>query len=80
MIYKTPVSAAEPERLEREFFGSHEDRPEDRSVSSRAHIRSALSDQVQAFLSGGGKISEVEPLLRTDLPRKPSSEYRGRPI
>lgn len=80
MTNKISVSAVDPERLERDFIGGYEDRPEDRTVSSRAHIRNELSDQIQAFLSGGGKINEVEPLLRNDPPRKPTSDYRGRPI
>lgn len=75
-----PASAKDPERIEREFFGTQDDRPEDRTVSSRAHIRNELSDQVQAFLSRGGKINEVEPLLRADPPRKPGNDYGGRPL
>jgi len=67
------------ERMERELFGSHGDRPEDRTVSSRAHLRNQLSDEIHAFLSAGGRINEVEPLLRADPPRKPGNNY-GRSI
>jgi hypothetical protein len=74
------VSAMNPDRIEREFFGTHDDHPEDRTVSSRAHIRNELSDQIQAFLSRGGRINEVEPLLRADPPRKPGNDYGGRPL
>lgn len=65
---------------EREFSCGYDDRPEHRTVSSRARIRDELTDQVQAFLSQGGHISEIEPRLRADPPRKPASKYGGRPI
>lgn len=65
---------------EKHFFGSYDDRSEDRSLSSRAGIRNELTDQVQAFLSEGGQIKEIERDLRTDLPRRPTSNYGNKPI
>ena len=68
------------EKLEREFFGSREDRAEDRTVTSRAKIRSELSDQIEEFLSKGGAINEIAPNVMADPPRKPQSNYGSRPI
>lgn len=68
------------EKLEKEFFGSREDRAEDRTVTSRAKIRTQLSDQIEQFLAGGGQISQIDPNVMADPPRKPQSNYGSRPI
>jgi len=70
--------------MEKDYIGSRDDRPEDRSISSRAHMRDELSNQIEAFLSSGGRISEVPPEVppnvMADPPRKPTSNYGSRPI
>ncbi len=58
----------------------HIDDGSDRSVSSREHIRSQLSADIEAFLSKGGSIQTVDPNITADPPRKPSSSYGSRPI
>ena len=68
------------EKLEKEFFGSREDRAEDRTVTSRAKIRTQLSDQIEEFLAGGGSINQIDPNVMADPPRKPQSNYGSRPI
>jgi len=68
------------EKLEKEFFGSREDRPEDRTVTSRAKFRVELSDQVAEFLAKGGTINNIDPNVMADPPRKPQSNYGSRPI
>jgi len=68
------------EKLEKEFFGSREDRAEDRTVTSRAKIRTQLSDQIEEFLASGGQISQIDPNVMADPPRKPQSNYGSRPI
>ena len=68
------------EKLEKEFFGSREDRAEDRTVTSRAKIRSELSDQIEQFLAQGGRINQIDPNVMADPPRKPQSNYGSRPI
>ncbi|MGQ9424869.1 hypothetical protein ACXYTJ_02830 [Gilvimarinus sp. F26214L] len=80
MSRKPRFDSFNEDSLEKEFFGSLEDRPEDRTVTSRARVRDQLSDQVQAFLSEGGEISEIEPNLRADPPRKPTSNYGRKSI
>ena len=81
MASRKPLSKwNDMEKQEKEFFGSREDRAEDRTVTSRANIRTELSDQIEAFLASGGTISEIDPNVMADPPRKPQSNYGSRPI
>lgn len=68
------------EKTEKDFFGSREDRPEDRTVTSRAKVRTELTDQIEKFLAGGGLINQIDPNVMADPPRKPTSNYGSRPI
>ncbi|MEX1033933.1 MAG: hypothetical protein WDZ30_11280 [Cellvibrionaceae bacterium] len=68
------------DQTEREFFGSRDDRPEDRTPTSRSQIRDQVSDAIQAYLSEGGRINEIEPNVMADPPRKPATSYGSRPI
>lgn len=70
-----PVSEASEARVIR-----HVDDGADRSVSSREHIRSQLSSDIEEFLAQGGTIQTVDPNITADPPRKPSSSYGSRPI
>lgn len=80
MTNKRQAIGLQENSAEKHFFGSYDDRPEDRSVTSRARTRNELSDQVQAFLGQGGQISEIERNVRADPPRKPTSSYGNKPI
>ena len=77
---KRPATVDDVEYLEKEFFGSRDDRAEDRTVTSRAKIRDELSSQIDAFLSGGGAINQIAPNVCADPPKKPTSNYGSRPI
>ena len=65
---------------EKSFFGSKDDRPEDRSVSSRSRIHDQVHDQVEAYLSDGGCISQIAPHVTADTDAKPGASYGSRPI
>ena len=52
----------------------------DRSVSSRENERKRLQEDMERFLNGGGKITQVDPNVRMDPPKKPESNYGSRPI
>ncbi len=52
----------------------------DRSVSSRDAERRRLQEDMERFLTGGGKITQVDPNVRMDPPKKPESNYGSRPI
>ncbi|HEY7886175.1 MAG TPA: hypothetical protein VIC08_14620 [Cellvibrionaceae bacterium] len=51
---------------------------EDFNIASRQKLREELSQQIEAFLAGGGKINEVATPMLTDRPSKPASEYSDR--
>ncbi|WP_323845920.1 hypothetical protein [Microbulbifer magnicolonia] len=53
---------------------------EERSITSRQRARSQLSADVDAFLARGGAISEIDPEVTADPPRKPQPKYGSRPI
>lgn len=62
------------------YTGNKDDWAESRTVAARDPIRSKLQSEVEAFLAQGGQITEVEPNLRADPPRKPTSNYGSQPI
>lgn len=74
------IKVDDVEVLEKDFFGSRDDKPEDRTVTSRARIRTELSSQIEAFMTGGGAISKIAPNVTADPPKKPTSNYGSRPI
>lgn len=52
----------------------------DRTVSSREMERRRLQEDMERFLKAGGKITQVDPNVRMDPPKKPESNYGSRPI
>ncbi len=77
---KIKVEVDTVETVEKDFFGSKDDRPEDRTITSRAQIRRELTDQMEVFLATGGEIANVASGHTADPPRKPTSNYGSRPI
>jgi hypothetical protein len=53
---------------------------EDFSIASRQKAREELEAQIAEFLARGGKINHVDPNVTADPPKKPTSDYGGRPI
>jgi hypothetical protein len=53
---------------------------EDFSIASRQKARDELEAQIAEFLARGGKINQVDPNVTADPPKKPTSDYGGRPI
>ncbi|SDK74763.1 hypothetical protein [Microbulbifer yueqingensis] len=58
----------------------NEDFAEERSITSRERARSQLEREIEEFLAGGGAISEIDPEVTADPPRKPQPKYGSRPI
>ncbi|MFK4751697.1 MULTISPECIES: hypothetical protein [Oceanospirillaceae] len=58
------------------------DQDDSLQVSSTAHneLRDSLEGDVEAFLSRGGRIQQVDDNVMADPPRKPQSNYGSRPI
>lgn len=50
------------------------------SIRARERLRDQMASDVEAFLSRGGKIQEVEQGFQADPPRKPESKYGSQPI
>lgn len=54
--------------------------PEEHTVDSRQKARDQLQAQMDAFVSGGGKVQEVDAHVTADPPQKPGNNYCSRPI
>lgn len=48
------------------------------SIAGRARIRAQLQQDIEAFLSQGGQIEEVDTAFRTDAPRKVDAGFNNR--
>lgn len=48
--------------------------------TQRNSVRGQLASDIEAFLSGGGRVTEVADNVRADPPRKPSMNYGSMPI
>ncbi len=57
-----------------------DDDAELRTVSSRQKLRDEMEDEIEKFLARGGKITVVDPEVTSDPPKRPESNYGGRPI
>ncbi|WP_346838456.1 hypothetical protein [Microbulbifer sp. SAOS-129_SWC] len=53
---------------------------EERSLTSRRRARNQLTADVEAYIASGGAISEIDPDVSADPPRKPQPKYGSRPI
>lgn len=69
-----------PKSVDLEFIGSRDEIAEQRNVISRHRIRSQMDTDIEAFLSQGGAIRNIDPNVTADPPKKPSSAYGSRPI
>lgn len=68
------VSASDADPIEVELMVSHS------TVNEKIEERERLNEAVEAFLASGGTISEVEPNLMADPPKKPENKYGSHPI
>jgi hypothetical protein len=50
------------------------------SVAGRARIRAKLQQDIDAFLSQGGRIVEVDTAFRNDAPRKVDLGFNNRSV
>ncbi|WP_396588161.1 hypothetical protein [Bermanella sp. R86510] len=62
-----------------DYMGSSEEGVH-RSIASREKLRNKVNSEIEEFLKSGGNISEIEPNVMADPPRKPTSNYGSRPI
>ena len=48
------------------------------SIAGRARVRAQLQQDIEAFLSQGGRIQEVATSFRADSPRKVEADFNNR--
>ncbi len=72
------LDASEPEDFA--FLGSREDVAESRTVASRDRLRAKMAEDVENFIKAGGSINCIDSNVLADPPKKPVSNYGGRPI
>lgn len=77
-VKKAPIDKVAA--AEKAFFGSKDDHPEDRSVSSRRRIHDQVNNQVEDFLARGGCISEIAPHVTAETEDQAGASYGSRPI
>ncbi len=50
------------------------------SMIDKVVERDTLNEQIEAFLNSGGRISQIDPNVMTDPPKKPENRYGSQPI
>ncbi|SFR81694.1 hypothetical protein SAMN05216203_3206 [Marinobacter daqiaonensis] len=63
-----------------ESSGSWSEMDDTHSIAGRARIRAQLEADIQAFLSQGGQIEELDTNLRQDAPRKVDIGFNNRSL
>lgn len=66
--------------MSKEVAKNSDESPEEHTVDSRQKIRDQLQAQMDAFVSDGGKVQEVDAHVTADPPQKPGNNYCSRPI
>lgn len=67
-------SSTTVDQIETELLMSHS------SMDEKVEERERLNQEIEQFLSSGGKISQVDPNVMADPPRKPENKYGSHPI
>ena len=52
----------------------------DSSIAAKEAERARIQAEIEAFLSGGGKITQVGTDVMNDPPQRPQANYGGQPI
>ncbi len=66
--------------LDLELLSNRDDPAEGRTVASRKRIRDRLACDVEQYLMQGGVVEVVETGANSEAPKKPQTNYGGRPI
>jgi len=56
------------------------DSDDNHSIAGRARVRAQLQADIEAFLSQGGRIQEVDTSFRSDSPRKVEVGFNNRSL
>ncbi len=52
----------------------------DSSITAKESERARIQAEIEAFLSGGGQITQVGTDIMSDPPQRPQANYGGQPI
>ena len=73
------MSEFDESNLEQSGSWTH-DSDDTHSIAGRARIRAQLQQDIEAFLSQGGRIEEVDTTFRSDSPRKVEIGFNNRSL
>ncbi|MFP3977057.1 hypothetical protein [uncultured Marinobacter sp.] len=62
------------------WANSNSESDDTHSIAGRARVRAQLQQDIDAFLSQGGRIQEVETSFRVDSPRKVETGFNNRAL
>lgn len=60
--------------------GWSSDSNDNHSIAGRARVRAQLQADIEAYLSQGGRIQEVDTVFRSDTPRKVEVGFNNRSL
>ncbi|MEP1215202.1 MAG: hypothetical protein ABJM11_18135 [Marinobacter sp.] len=73
------MSEFDESNLEQSGSWTH-DSDDTHSIAGRARIRAQLQQDIESFLSQGGRIEEVDTTFRSDSPRKVEVGFNNRSL
>ncbi|MBL3555887.1 MULTISPECIES: hypothetical protein [Marinobacter] len=73
------MSEFDESNLEQSGSWTH-DSDDTHSIAGRARIRAQLQQDIESFLSQGGRIEEVDTAFRSDSPRKVEVGFNNRSL
>lgn len=74
-----PMSEFDESNLESSSHWSP-DNEDTHTVAGRSRVRAQLAADIEAFLSQGGKITELDSALRSDVPQKAEPGFNNRSV
>ena len=77
---KEPQFEDDSDDIDLSYLSRNDDTAEQRTVASRRRLRDKLASDVEAFLAGGGSISQVDTRASSELQQPQPLEYGRRPI
>jgi len=78
---KTAENTLQFKNADTSYIGSKEEEAiVERTLTSRTRLRDEMEADIAAFIASGGEIQAVAKNMRTDMPKKPQSNYGARPI
>ncbi|BES73503.1 hypothetical protein RE428_45210 [Marinobacter nanhaiticus D15-8W] len=74
------MSEFDESNLESSSSSWSSDTEDTHSIAGRARVRAKLEADIEAFLSQGGQITELDTTLRSDAPRRAEPGFNNRSV